>query len=270
VSGERGEAHDQYGTCRATTTPVHVTSASLGGPAYQTYIQPAPSNQQNNSSGCGFLGLNCAAHFLKNLSAGAINGITSIFTAPAANVAAGYSQAAGGLACGSYTAACDPNQGAGLAARFQQLGAHPIPLGNPHSGAYKGGYYGAPLLLGGAGAAAKLGETLAAEDVGLSTRGLTPAAGTRIPPEGIPENWRIVGTKSPGGVRYYDPSNPGNSVRVMQGNPNSPYPTSRSPYVRWQQNGQPLDVFGNKLPSANDPAAHIPLEDFNFMPELFR
>jgi hypothetical protein len=105
----------------------------------------------------------------------------------------------------------------------------------------------------------------APEDVGLSTRGLTPEAGTRIRPEGIPENWRITGTDSSGGTRYYDPSNPGNSVRVMQGNPNSPYPNSQAPYVRW-----PLDVFGNKLPSAKDPAAHIPLGDFRFLWELFQ
>lgn len=96
------------------------------------------------------------------------------------------------------------------------------------------------------------------------------AAGTRIRPEGIPDNWRITGTDSPGGTRYYDPSNPGNSVRVMQDNPNSPYPNSQVPYVRWQQNGQPLDMFGNKLPSAKDPAAHIPLGDFTFLLELFQ
>jgi len=56
----------------------------------------------------------------------------------------------------------------------------------------------------------------------------------------------------------------------MQGNPNSPYPNSQAPYVRWQQNGQPLDMYGNKLPSKYDPAAHIPLDDFKFLPELFR
>jgi hypothetical protein len=56
----------------------------------------------------------------------------------------------------------------------------------------------------------------------------------------------------------------------MQGNPNSPYPNSQVPYVRWQQDGQPLDMLGNKLPSAKDPAAHIPLGDFTFRPELFQ
>jgi hypothetical protein len=42
-------------------------------------------------------------------------------------------------------------------------------------------------------------------DVGLSGRSLTPAAGTRIKPTGIPDGWRIRGTKEPGGVLYRDP-----------------------------------------------------------------
>jgi len=106
-------------------------------------------------------------------------------------------------------------------------------------------------------------------DVGLSTRGLSPAAGTRIRPAGIPDAWRVTGTKSPGGVLYRDPANAGDSVRVMQGNPNSPFPNSQGPYVRWQKNGQPLDQFGNQLPSAKVPEAHIPLSEFRFLPEVF-
>jgi len=130
-------------------------------PAPASTTPPAPS-----SGGCsGFFG--CALHDIASVGAGAVNGITSIFTAPAANVAAGYAQAAGGLACGSYTAGCDPSQGAGLAARFQQVGAHPVPIGDPSSGAYKGGYYGAPLLLGGAGGIGKLREILAAENADM-------------------------------------------------------------------------------------------------------
>lgn len=109
----------------------------------------------------------------------------------------------------------------------------------------------------------------AADDIGLSGRGLVPAAGTRVRPAGIPDEWRIVPTRSGGGVRYYDPTNPGNSVRVMQGSPNSPFPNSQAPYVRWQRNGQPLDVNGNVLPTANSPDAHIPLGDFRFLPGIF-
>ena len=117
------------------------------------------------------------------------------------------------------------------------------------------------------GATAVLDHT--PSDVGMSTRGLRPAPGTRVRPEGLPESWRITGTRSPGGVRYFDPQNPGNAVRVMQGNPNSPYPASTAPYVRWQQDGHALDVLGNKLPTSRHPDAHIPLEDFTFVPEVF-
>lgn len=109
----------------------------------------------------------------------------------------------------------------------------------------------------------------AADDVGLSSRGLVPAPGTRVRPAGVPDEWRVVPTRSAGGTRYYDPSNPGNSVRVMQGNPNSPFPNSQGPYVRWQLNGHALDVNGNPLPSANVPEAHIPLSDFRFLPGVF-
>jgi hypothetical protein len=103
---------------------------------------------------------------------------------------------------------------------------------------------------------------------GLESRGFRPPPGTRQIPEGIPDNWRIRPTKGDGGVRYYDPNNPGNAVRVMPGDPQSPFSTSRSPYVRWQQNGQALDANGNVVPK-NTPDAHIPLQDFEFDPTLF-
>lgn len=104
----------------------------------------------------------------------------------------------------------------------------------------------------------------------LSNRGIRPAAGTRVRPKGVPAGWRIRGTHSRGGTKYSDPKNPGNSVRVLQGNPKSPYPVSRAPYVRWQRDGHPLDVHRNKLPTPKHPDAHIPLKDFRFRSELFK
>lgn len=133
-----------------------------------------------------------------------------------------------------------------------------------------GGVASSPVEAAGARALAGEGSTLAARGTERSLPGLRPAAGTRVRPTGVPDTWRITGTKTAGGTRYYDPSNPGNSVRVMQGSPGSPYPTSQGPYVRWQQNGRPLDANGNVLPSANVPKAHIPLEQFNFRADLFR
>lgn len=54
----------------------------------------------------------------------------------------------------------------------------------------------------------RLAAKAAKADVGLSSRGLRPAPGTRVRPSGISEGWRIRGTKTAGGTRYYDPSNP--------------------------------------------------------------
>ena len=112
-------------------------------------------------------------------------------------------------------------------------------------------------------------DEAAKANVGLASRGRRPAPGTRVRPPGIPAGWRIRGTRSGGGTRYYDPSNPGNSVRVMQGSPTSPHPNSQVPYVRWQRNGKPLDINGHELPSANVPEAHIPLEKFRLPPGAF-
>lgn len=151
------------------------------------------------------------------------------------------------------------------------------------SAAYRWGSYtglAATTVVDGAGVVAAVGRagrvlgsaaarSAAKTDIGLSGRGLLPNAGTRIRPSGISEGWRISGTKSPGGVLYRDPTNAGNSVRVMQGNPNSPFPNSQVPYVRWQRNGQPLDQYGDVLASAKVPEAHIPLSDFRFRPEVF-
>jgi hypothetical protein len=70
-------------------------------------------------------------------------------------------------------------------------------------------------------------------------------------------------------VWYYDPTNKGNAVRVMQGKPTNPFPNSQSPYVRWQRNGQALDGNGNIVPKRT-PDAHIPLPDYKFNPEIFK
>lgn len=99
--------------------------------------------------------------------------------------------------------------------------------------------------------------------------GVKPAPGTRVRPEGIPDGWRIRPTREPGGTWYYDPKNKGNAVRVMQGQPGSPHPSSQNPYVRWQKNGAALDMNGNVVPK-NTPDAHIPLGTFKFDPKVFK
>jgi len=127
----------------------------------------------------------------------------------------------------------------------------------------------ADLVAGIAGA--RTGSTRAplASPGSLPRRGFNPPPGTRNIPPGIPESWRIRPTRGTGGAWYYDPANMGNAVRVMPGDPTSPYPNSQVPYVRWQRNGQPMDVNGNVLPTQMSPDAHIPLPDFLFNPGLY-
>jgi hypothetical protein len=117
-----------------------------------------------------------------------------------------------------------------------------------------------------------IGRSSVAPKKGLSSRGLKPKPGTRVRPDGVPDNWRIRGTDTPGGVEYYNPRNPNQSVRVMQGNPNSPYPNSRAPYARQRNAGGTYYKKDGTLSTGRrggryDPDAHIPLDEFKVVPE---
>ena len=119
----------------------------------------------------------------------------------------------------------------------------------------------------GASAAAGYGDDVVRAVTGLETRGIRPAPGTRVVPKGVPEGWRAGPTRGKGGVEYYNPRNPNENIRVMQGNPNSPYPNSRAPYVR-QQNAAGTYVRKDGTPSPlprgglKDPDTHLPLDQF--------
>ncbi len=88
-------------------------------------------------------------------------------------------------------------------------------------------------------------------------------------PDGIPDDWITRPSLKNDGIRYTDPTNPGNEVRIMPGNPLSPYVNSRIPNVRWSSNGQALDVNGNPV-SLKTPEAHIPLTDYKFDPKVYK
>jgi hypothetical protein len=85
-------------------------------------------------------------------------------------------------------------------------------------------------------------------------------------PEGIPDNWIEKPTRKLGGMEYINPDNPNDRVRVMPGDPSSPNPSQRQPYVV-DQNGGFRDVDGNRI-SGRKPrvtsAAHIPYDAFRF------
>ena len=89
-------------------------------------------------------------------------------------------------------------------------------------------------------------------------------------PAGVPDNWREEPTKGDGGRQWVNPDNPGDRVRVMPGNPDSPNPGQREPYVRDVRNGnQWLDVNGNRIEGKtgrNSPDTHVPVKDYVFRP----
>ena len=103
----------------------------------------------------------------------------------------------------------------------------------------------------------------------LSYHGFRPPPGTRVRPEGIFSEWRVKPSTGEGGTLYYNPQNRGDSVRVMPGQPMSKYGNSQTPYVRWQSNGQALDVNANPV-SKYSQDAHIPLQLFVFDPGVFK
>ncbi len=77
-------------------------------------------------------------------------------------------------------------------------------------------------------------------------------------PSGVPDNWVPRLSDNGKGVIWVDPNNPHNSIRVMQGDPLSPYENSRKPYVRHLRDGQYLDESGNQVPKKSSDS-HIPL-----------
>lgn len=85
-------------------------------------------------------------------------------------------------------------------------------------------------------------------------------------PEGIPADWIEKPTRTVDRREYINPNNPNDRVRVMRGNPNSPYPNQRRAYVI-DQNGSYRDVNGIPIRGpapGRRPEAHIPYELFRF------
>ena len=86
------------------------------------------------------------------------------------------------------------------------------------------------------------------------------APGTGIGrPAVVPDGWTEQPSRKGGGTVYVDPANPHNRVRVMPGDPNSPNPAMREPYMKVQVSGRYIDAGGNQV-SGDSPEAHIPPE----------
>lgn len=88
-------------------------------------------------------------------------------------------------------------------------------------------------------------------------------------PEGIPKHWESSPSNRGEGVRYRDPNNKHNEVRVQRGNPKNSNQAQRNDYVKWKKDGQWLDKYGK--PVAGDSLeAHIPINEFKFNLETFK
>jgi hypothetical protein len=132
-------------------------------------------------------------------------------------------------------------------------------------------------LLSGAGIVRRVGVRVGGEIIRRIERGREdplaqkPAEPAPLPkPEGIPKHWEASLSNKGEGVRYRDPKNIQNEVRVQKGNPNSSNPAQQKDYVKWKKQGKFLDKNGNQLPNGDVREAHIPIDKFKFNQELFK
>jgi hypothetical protein len=80
----------------------------------------------------------------------------------------------------------------------------------------------------------------------------------------IPEEWAVSVSKDGGGLHFFDVGkNKADSIRVMPGNPRSPHPISRRPYVRQQKEGRVVNASGEALLTKYGDDAHMPLDTYS-------
>ena len=76
-------------------------------------------------------------------------------------------------------------------------------------------------------------------------------------PAFVPKNWEEKLTRNRKGTKFVDPSNAGNSVRLVPGDPNSSNPGQQRDYMVVMKNGQYLDANGNQV-SRQSLESHLP------------
>ena len=88
-------------------------------------------------------------------------------------------------------------------------------------------------------------------------------------PKGIPKDWIFRRTGNHNGDIYIKPGSKGETqVRLMKAKPNSPRKGQQVDYVRWEIDEKAMDKYGNFVKAASE-ESHIPLDEFEFKPELF-
>ncbi|MBK5073799.1 hypothetical protein I2492_13360 [Budviciaceae bacterium CWB-B4] len=82
----------------------------------------------------------------------------------------------------------------------------------------------------------------------------------------FPSDWGATPNKKEVGIRWQDPNNKGNGVRIDQGNPDVSQPTQQVDYVIVRYNGQVIGRDGKPIQGSiadNAEKAHIPLSEYN-------
>lgn len=81
---------------------------------------------------------------------------------------------------------------------------------------------------------------------------------------GIPAEWEVNSNLRSGKVTFTQPGTRGGTqIRIMPGNPKSPFANSRVPYVRVVINGESVDENGKPV-NKQSGAAHISIKNFKF------
>ncbi|MBU2714242.1 hypothetical protein, partial [Zooshikella harenae] len=83
--------------------------------------------------------------------------------------------------------------------------------------------------------------------------------------EKIPAGWGNKANKKGVGTRWQDPDNPGNGVRIDQGNPHHSLSSQQVDHVIVRRNGQVIGRDGKQIQGSikdNAEQAHIPLNEY--------
>ena len=100
-----------------------------------------------------------------------------------------------------------------------------------------------------------------------SGSGELPGSGRLERPLGIPRDWQVILSKKGGGVTYVNPNNEHDHIRIMPGDPDSPYANRQRPYVIDRNWGALQDRNGQRVGGSNprkEPDAHIPYDVYFF------
>ncbi len=99
--------------------------------------------------------------------------------------------------------------------------------------------------------------------------GETPEA---TPPAGVPPEFEKESESPESGAEVWvNPENPiGDRIRVMPGNPNSPFPGQRGPYAKVTKGGRVVGADGKPISGSKpskSPESHIPIDK---LPDIFK